>query len=480
MTADQFRILTATEMGMRNHEVVPTGLIAQIGQLRHGGVHKVLAELAKANLVARVQNTKYDGYRLTYGGYDYLALHALVKRGSVYSVGNQIGVGKESDIYLVADAEGNQRVLKIHRLGRTSFRKVKEKRDYLQKRKGGHWFYLSRLAAMREHAFMKVLHDHGFPVPAPVDFNRHCVVMELVDGYPLCQVADVGDPGKLYSDLMDLCVRLAQHGLIHSDFNEFNIMITSRGKPVLIDFPQMVSTSHANAQEYFDRDVECIRTFFRRRFGYESRLYPKFVRDTEREFDLDVEVAASGFTKKLQKEFEAVSVLRFDGQFGSEDEESEEEDSEATESEDGSGEEEGSGDSEEADGSEDEEPEDADADGAAAEARTNGTDVPVETITVALAAAEVREAPAAEAGSGSEGEEGDGADGLEANSNRKSIPHRDAPRELDRNEIRHRLAKGMPSEPRTGRDGRKNHSKARHRGQIPKQKIKDQSSYVFD
>lgn len=37
-----------------------------------------------------------DGYRLTYGGYDYLALKTFAKRGTVYSVGNQIGVGKES------------------------------------------------------------------------------------------------------------------------------------------------------------------------------------------------------------------------------------------------------------------------------------------------------------------------------------------------------------------------------------------------
>lgn len=39
---------------------------------------------------------KDDGYRLTYGGYDYLAMRALSKRDSLYSVGNQIGVGKES------------------------------------------------------------------------------------------------------------------------------------------------------------------------------------------------------------------------------------------------------------------------------------------------------------------------------------------------------------------------------------------------
>lgn len=37
-----------------------------------------------------------DGYRLTYGGYDFLAIRAMSKRGALASVGNQIGVGKES------------------------------------------------------------------------------------------------------------------------------------------------------------------------------------------------------------------------------------------------------------------------------------------------------------------------------------------------------------------------------------------------
>lgn len=56
-------------------------------------------------------------------------------------------------------------------------------------------------------------------------------------------------PGKLYSDLMDLIVRLARSGLIHGDFNEFNILIRGKSQePILIDFPQMVSTSHANAE----------------------------------------------------------------------------------------------------------------------------------------------------------------------------------------------------------------------------------------
>jgi len=37
-----------------------------------------------------------QGYRLTNAGYDYLALKTLSSRQVINSVGNQIGVGKES------------------------------------------------------------------------------------------------------------------------------------------------------------------------------------------------------------------------------------------------------------------------------------------------------------------------------------------------------------------------------------------------
>ncbi|KAF8898672.1 RIO1 family-domain-containing protein [Infundibulicybe gibba] len=289
--------------GVKNHEVVPTVLITKISGLRNGGVNKLIGSLAKRNLVSKVQNSKYDGYRLTYGGYDYLAMRALSKRDSMYSVGNQIGVGKESDIYIVADAEGREMVLKLHRLGRVSFRAIKEKRDYLGK------------------------------LPRPIDQARHCILMEFIDAYPLRQISDVPSPGKLYSTLMDIIVRFAHAGLIHGDFNEFNILIRrDSGEPVVIDFPQMVSTSHENAEWYFNRDVECIRTFFKRRFQYESALYPKFRRTLEdpdakgEGFKLDVMVEASGFGRKDMKVLEEYLevVAKEDDEEHSDEEEGEE------------------------------------------------------------------------------------------------------------------------------------------------------------
>ena len=80
---------------------------------------------------------------------------ALASQDVVYSVGNMIGVGKESDVYIVSDADETQLAMKLHRLGRTSFRNIKNMRDYHGKRRTASWLYLSRLAAVKEFAFMK-------------------------------------------------------------------------------------------------------------------------------------------------------------------------------------------------------------------------------------------------------------------------------------------------------------------------------------
>jgi len=132
-----------------------------------------------------------DGFRLTYLGYDFLAIKTMVNKGVFVAVGRQIGVGKESgilvnalliscssfnhisyvffffsnyvaicallDIFEVAREDGTVLAMKLHRLGRVSFRAVKSKRDYLRHRSSYNWLYLSRLAALKEFAFMKVL-----------------------------------------------------------------------------------------------------------------------------------------------------------------------------------------------------------------------------------------------------------------------------------------------------------------------------------
>lgn len=245
MSGQDFRVLEAVEKGMQRHSLVPAPLIASFASLRHGGTGKILSSLLRDKLLSHDKSCGYDGYRLTNAGYDILALHNLKSRKLIAALGDRIGTGKESDIYLAVSPNGNQVVLKFHRLGRTSFRNVKKTRDYFvynQRGKGGNqpaanqsnsWLFLSRKSALKEFAFMKALYNVDYPTPEPIAHNRHIVVMSLVRGVPLYQVSSRNlsseQAASIFHQASNLALRLARHGLVHCDLNEFNLLVDLSG-----------------------------------------------------------------------------------------------------------------------------------------------------------------------------------------------------------------------------------------------------------
>lgn len=247
MSATDYRVLTAVETGMKSHSLVPAAMITSIANLRHGGTSKILSSLLRDKLLSHDQSCGYDGYRLTNSGYDILALWGLKQRKIIAGLGDKIGTGKESDVYLAITPQNTQIVLKFHRLGRTSFRDVKKKRDYFmvnalsKNKKHGtqyrtlpnSWLFLSRTSALKEYAFMKSLYDVGYPTPRPVGQNRHVVAMGLVRGVPLYQLhsnrVSAEQAESIFQQSAELAGRLAQHGLVHCDLNEFNLMVDLSG-----------------------------------------------------------------------------------------------------------------------------------------------------------------------------------------------------------------------------------------------------------
>lgn len=371
LTPEDWRVLTAFEMGSKNHEVVPTALATQLSGLHNGtgGVGRCISTLAKAGLIAKVKNTSYDGYRLTFGGYDYLALHSHTRSSAIVQLGSTMGVGKESDIWLVTSPSPLsgapvQSILKIHRLGRISFRTASTKRSYQGRREHASWQFLSRLSAQKEFQAMTMLRDAGFRTPRPIAWNRHTIVMSLVPGTPLRNVPLVAfgkskreqekNVAALYSALMELLLKMAEFGLIHGDINEFNLLIEgvpedmyedqeepsleeppleepqhteqlpeedataaaeaeSKLIPHLIDFPQITSMSHPEAEEFFDRDVRGVKDFFRKRYHFEaSDMGPSFADALARQGKavaqgvrkLDIEMEAAGYNKKASRELD--------------------------------------------------------------------------------------------------------------------------------------------------------------------------------
>ena len=75
--------------------------------------------------------------------------------------------------------------------------------------------------------------------------------MEYIPSYPLNKIDDIKDKNIVYQKLMNFIY----NRLVHGDFNEFNILVTiNNNYIVVIDFPQMISIEHKEAENYFKKD----------------------------------------------------------------------------------------------------------------------------------------------------------------------------------------------------------------------------------
>ena len=110
----------------------------------------------------------------------------------------------------------------------------------------------------------------------------------------------LADPARVFTELMNILIRLASVGLIHGDFNEFNVMLSDDYQVSVIDFPQMISTSHFNADTLFNRDKDCVLTFFSRRYDFQPDDSLPSLKDIEKMNSLDEDVKASGFTADVE------------------------------------------------------------------------------------------------------------------------------------------------------------------------------------
>lgn len=145
--------------------------------------------------------------------------------------------------------------------------------------------------------------------------------MSLVDGVTMCHLKELGHCERVFKNCLALIEKFAEYGLIHGDFNEFNLMIGEDSTITVIDFPQCVSVNHLNAVDYFDRDVECIYTFFERmrsksldceeNGSFDPSATPMLnLKDIEVKHNLDAEVKASGYYDK--NNFSEIDLKRYE------------------------------------------------------------------------------------------------------------------------------------------------------------------------
>ena len=260
------RILQAIELGMITHETVPFEEIVKYSGLNEDELEYRLGKLDRLELIWR-QHEPYLGYIINYTAYDLLALNALVKGEVLEALGSSVGVGKEADVYEGFTPDKTRVAIKFHRLGRTSFRDTRRKREYLADRRHISWLYQSRLAAENEYKALQLMFEAGVNVPKPISQNRHTIVMSYIEGHQLSDVAFLDVPEEFLDDIIKN-IRIAyKAGVVHSDLSEYNVLVDNEAEVWIIDWPQYITIDHPNSKETLERDIRNIVYYFQRKFN---------------------------------------------------------------------------------------------------------------------------------------------------------------------------------------------------------------------
>jgi RIO kinase 2 len=263
---EDFHLLSGVEQGMRFSEWVAREKLPEFSRLTAEDVDYRLDRCERRGLLER-KTIQYEGFRLTFEGYDALALHTFAERETIDGVGAPLGVGKESDVYEVRSYK--PLALKFHREGYTEFREVMREREYTADREHVSWLYTARKAAEREYDALETVYP-DVSVPRPVDQNRHAIVMDRIDGVELANAAlEDGQAVPVLDLVLAEMAAAYEAGYVHADMSEYNVFVDTDGVTVF-DWPQALPTDHENADELLVRDVENVVGYFRRK--HPSRL----------------------------------------------------------------------------------------------------------------------------------------------------------------------------------------------------------------
>lgn len=265
------RVLHAIEQGMIQHKVVPHKEVLRISGLNESEIYHRLSKLYEHELIYREQEP-YLGYLMNYNAYDILALNALVKAEMLEYLGPSIGIGKEADVYEGVTPDDTKVAVKFHRIGRTSFRDTKRKREYLADHDHTSWLYQSRLAAETEYEALSLMHEAGVQTPNPIYQNRHTIIMQYIKGVELSEILVIENAEIFLMEILDNLKKAYEAGVIHSDISEYNILIDDKTEVWIIDWPQYITSDHPNADETLERDVKNITYFFERKHNVDMTL----------------------------------------------------------------------------------------------------------------------------------------------------------------------------------------------------------------
>ncbi|MDA4126167.1 MAG: hypothetical protein OK452_03040 [Thaumarchaeota archaeon] len=259
---EEWRTLAGLERASTGYGTPDLGRLSRMSRLPPERVRFAIEALERKGLASR----RGRGFVLTRQGVELMALKDYVKKDLIFALGAIIAKGKESDVYEALTEEGAVYALKVYKIGRTSFTKVRRKRVG-ETAEFKSWVTANYNAARREYHALRKLEGLSPVFPKAVAYSRSTVLLEELSGVRLSQRPYMEDPAAAFRTVVESMRKAySEAGLVNSDLSEYNIL-TNGSSVWLIDWPQAVDASHPNSGEMLLHDVKAVTTFFRRAYG---------------------------------------------------------------------------------------------------------------------------------------------------------------------------------------------------------------------
>lgn len=262
LNKSDFKILKVFASSLKTRQFLNLSTLSQYSNLNQRLVEHHLERLVKSGLVGKSN----IGFTLLVTGLDIYVLKILSNRNTITSIGPQIGIGKEAEIYLAHDSQEKDKILKMFRLGRSSFKQIKRKRDISTST--SNWLLLNIQTAKREYDILNYLRQSSTSFPIPLYRSFHCIVMEPFYGSRLADAESLDDPQSVLEKIISNVKIAYQNGYINGDLNEYNIMVNN-DNIFILDWPQAIKVDTINANVVLLRDVKNILKFFSKKYKIE-------------------------------------------------------------------------------------------------------------------------------------------------------------------------------------------------------------------
>ncbi|NON62289.1 RIO1 family regulatory kinase/ATPase, partial [Acidianus sp. RZ1] len=219
VTPEEYLALRVFIENKDKYEYLPKNILKDRLGLSSREVDTILTKLRTVKAIDTERISGEIMFKITFTGIDILAIKSLYAKHVVKSLGQSIGQGKESSVYYGYDFNGELIAIKLHRVGKTSFKNVRKLRE-LRREKS--WISITLDNALNEFSALQCVKSNFGNVPSPLGYAFNAVTMEFIEGVQLAH-AELSKPSEVLDKIL-ATIRIAYTycKIVHSDLSPYN------------------------------------------------------------------------------------------------------------------------------------------------------------------------------------------------------------------------------------------------------------------